>query len=82
VQATLFAGKRPYSEARMTVHSERADVGASAESAIDEGGRGRMLVEAPNQAASVQLLWIENAPDVSITNLTLDGAQGSQTARQ
>jgi hypothetical protein len=37
------------------------------------------LVEAPNQAASVQLLWIENAPDVSITNLTLDGAKGSQT---
>src|SRR4051812_45076134 len=25
-----------------------------------------MLVEAPNQAASVQLLWIENAPDVAI----------------
>lgn len=38
-----------------------------------------ILVEAPNQAASVQLLWIENAPDVSITNLTLDGAKGSQT---
>jgi hypothetical protein len=44
-----------------------------------EDRAGTMLVEALNQAASVQLLWIENAPDVSITNLTLDGAKGSQT---
>lgn len=38
-----------------------------------------MLMEAPNQAASVQLFWVENAPDVEITNLTLDGAKATQT---